>query len=301
MKQLSMTLSSADVILVKGLGTVTASVGNASAAAERVVLGVFPSGGAGGAVPVATVEEPLRTISPGAVEQYEVAFDTSGAAPGTYAVKLIPYSADDAPEDYAQLGRTVTLTVVDTPVPPPKPRPWWIFILIGVLLVVGIIVAIVVATSNGPAPTPTPTFGVTEITPTSGFSNVDTTVTMTGRFGETTTVTDLTRSAELALTRVSDTEFTFVMPTTSGAQIIDLGVVSDGQDLGTFSFEYTTPLVVTPSFIGFTVDQALTVATATGLVLDIRFLGEFNASIFDQDPPAGVQVPLGSTIRVDVF
>ncbi|MCU1442914.1 MAG: hypothetical protein JWQ59_1064, partial [Cryobacterium sp.] len=42
MKKLSMTLSSAEVTLADGKGTVTASVNNASAAAERGGLGAFP-------------------------------------------------------------------------------------------------------------------------------------------------------------------------------------------------------------------------------------------------------------------
>ncbi|KFF59530.1 hypothetical protein JF66_10590 [Cryobacterium sp. MLB-32] len=297
-----MTLSSAHVTLVNGKGTVTASVGNASAAPQRVVLGVFPSGGSGAGVPSATVEEPLRTIPTGVVEQYEVAFDTTGAAPGTYSFKLIPYSADDAPEDYAELGRSVEITVIETPVPPPKAKPWWILILIGALVVVGIVVAVVLATSQGSTPAPTPTLMVTAMTPSSGFFNTATTVTMTGRFDEPTTLVDKMHDSDIPLTRVSDTEYTFVMPATSHPQGIELGVTSAGHNLGSVTFEYTEPpLVVTPFFQGLTIDQAQALAAATGLVLDIQFIGGTNSTVFSQDPPAGQQVWLGSTIHVAVL
>ena len=304
MKQLSMTLSSPHVTLVNGKGTVTASVGNASATPERVVLGVFPVVGGGAGAPVATVDEPLRTIATGVVEQYEVAFDTTGAAAGAYTFKLIPYSADDAPEDYAELGRTVDLTVVDPPVPPPKPRPWWILILIGALVVVGIVVAVVVATSRGSAPTPspTPTFAVTGITPSSGFFNVATPVRLTGTFGDPTVLIDKMHASDIPLTRVSDTEYTFVMPATSQPQVIELGVMSGGQNLGSVNFEYTEPPpVVTPYFIGLPLDQAQSLAAATGLVLDVQFIGGFNNTVFSQDPPAGQPVRPGSTIHVAVL
>ncbi|MCU1443111.1 MAG: putative serine/threonine-protein kinase, partial [Cryobacterium sp.] len=141
-----MTLSSENVLLVDGKGTLTASVHNASSDDERVVLGAFPPTDApatGSPAPTwATVEKPLRSIAPEATEQYEVSFDTTGAAPGTYPVKLIPYSADEAPEDYADLAHIVTLEVPKPkpgPVPPPK---WWIYVAAAavVLLLIGVTV-----------------------------------------------------------------------------------------------------------------------------------------------------------------
>src|SRR5680860_1416989 len=138
MKKLSMTLSSQDVALTEGKGTITASVTNASAAPERVVLGAFPVGppntlpGSTGA----TIEEPVRTVGPGATVQYEVAFDTTGAPPATYQVKLIPYSADEAPEDYAELGFVVQLVVPEV-VPVVVNRfPWWIVAVVAAVLII---------------------------------------------------------------------------------------------------------------------------------------------------------------------
>ena len=135
MTGITLTLSSPTVELKDGKGSLTASVTNSSAEAERVVLGAFP--GQPGAPSYTTVADPLRTIGPGATEQYLVAFDTTGAAPGSYPVKLIAYSADDAPEDYADQAHVVTLTVSQAPAPakPPSKFPWlWVIIGAVVLL-----------------------------------------------------------------------------------------------------------------------------------------------------------------------
>jgi hypothetical protein len=184
-KKISMTLSSADVTLTDGRGSLTASVTNGSETPERVVLGAFASGAplAAGAPPAGpetgadagplvaatgdpaaakptwtTVDRPLRTIGAGATEQYAVSFDTQGAEPGTYPVKLIPYSADEAPDDYADLGVVVRLAVPPGRVGAPKAKrtfPWWIVIVAGAVLVIAAAVALFLAT-RGPGTEPEP-------------------------------------------------------------------------------------------------------------------------------------------------
>lgn len=134
MSTITMTLSSPTVELKDGKGSLTASVTNgAPAGSERVVLGAFPGAETTPPSPTyTTIPTPLRTIAAGATEQYLVNFDTTGAAPGTYPVKLIAYSADDAPEDYADQAHVVTLTVTKPP-EPPKPTPGfpWLWVIIG--------------------------------------------------------------------------------------------------------------------------------------------------------------------------
>ncbi|WP_423182537.1 PASTA domain-containing protein [Arthrobacter sp. NyZ413] len=159
MSTITMTLSSPTVELKDGKGSLTASVTNGAPGPERVVLGAFPGAGAGsagagsagagsagagsagagsaGAATAATptyttIPNPLRTIAAGATEQYLVNFDTTGAAPGSYPVKLIAYSADDAPEDYADQAHVVTLTVAQ-PAESPKPKPGfpWLWVVVG--------------------------------------------------------------------------------------------------------------------------------------------------------------------------
>jgi hypothetical protein len=170
---LSMTLSSSQVGLVDGKGSVTASITNSSPTDQRVVLGAFP-GAPSVSAQWTSVDKPQRTIPPGTTEQYEVRFDTTGASPGTYPVKLIPYSADEAPEDYAVLGRTVQLTVPAAPVPPPPPRkvPWiLIAAAAAAVLLIGGLVWFLISLSGpqtGPATPPsTPTAPAPESPPSS--------------------------------------------------------------------------------------------------------------------------------------
>ncbi|MCX2748496.1 PASTA domain-containing protein [Arthrobacter sp. MI7-26] len=133
MSTITMTLSSPTVELKDGKGSLTASVTNGAPGPERVVLGAFPGTESTPPSPsYTTIPTPLRTIAAGATEQYLVNFDTTGAAPGSYPVKLIAYSADDAPEDYADQAHVVTLTVTK-PTEPTKPRPGfpWLWVIIG--------------------------------------------------------------------------------------------------------------------------------------------------------------------------
>lgn len=141
MSTITMTLSSPTVELKDGKGSLTASVTNGAPGPERVVLGAFPGMESTPPSPsYSTIPTPLRTIAAGATEQYLVNFDTTGAAPGSYPVKLIAYSADDAPEDYADQAHVVTLTVTK-PAETPKPArgfPWLWVIIGGVVLLAAI-------------------------------------------------------------------------------------------------------------------------------------------------------------------
>lgn len=141
MTGITLTLSSPTVELKDGKASLTASVTNSSAAPERVVLGAFPS--QAGLPSYTSVAEPLRTIGAGATEQYLVAFDTTGAAPGSYPVKLIAYSADDAPEDYADQAQVVTLVVTAAPPPPPPSGFPWLWVIIGAVVLLAVIAGVV--------------------------------------------------------------------------------------------------------------------------------------------------------------
>lgn len=128
MTNITMTLSSPDVELTDGKGSLAASVTNAGTEKEPVVLGAFPAPAHSPAAPpdatYATIEKPLRVIPAGATEQYVVAFDTAGAPAGTHQVKLIAYSADEAPEDYADQAHLVTLVVPAAPEKAKRRFPW---------------------------------------------------------------------------------------------------------------------------------------------------------------------------------
>jgi IPT/TIG domain len=257
-----MTLSSAEVTLTSGRGSLTASVTNGSVTPERVVLGAFrpgaplpstpasaaaetpraaapASGGpvdpVGGAVernPTwTTIDRPLRTIGPGATEQYEVAFDTAGAEPGTYPVKLIPYSADEAPEDYADLGVVVRLVVPAPETVPPKPKrfPWWIAAVAGAVVLIAVAVWVFVAT-RGPEP------ALASYSPSSGPVTGGTEVHIVGRFQDPVVISLGDRRFEAS--RVDDEEYVFTTPPVEESRQAAFLVDSDGRSLGAVLFEY---------------------------------------------------------------
>jgi hypothetical protein len=132
-----MTLSSPTVVLKDGKGSLTASVTNGTGASARVVLGAFAGGTATETYTV--IPDPLRTLAAGATEQYLVTFDTSGAKPGSYPVKLIAYSADDAPEDYADQAHVVTLEVPAPATPTPPSRFPWLWVIIGAVALLAVV------------------------------------------------------------------------------------------------------------------------------------------------------------------
>ena len=143
MTTITMTLSSPDVELKEGKGSLAASVTNAGTDKEPVVLGAFPAQSTTPpAATYATIDKPLRVIPAGATEQYMVAFDTAGAPAGTHQVKLIAYSADEAPEDYADQAHVVTLMVPAVP-EKPKPKFPWLWVIIGAVVLLALIGGVV--------------------------------------------------------------------------------------------------------------------------------------------------------------
>ncbi len=160
MTDLSLTLSSTDLTVTAGSGaSVTASVTNTGATRDRVVCGVYaPTGGTPPAA--ATVDRPLREIGPGATEQFVVTVGAD-APSGTSAVRVIAYSADRAPEEFADTAQTVTVhheVVVGAPAA--AERPWWLLLVAALVLVVAV-VAVVLVRSR-----PTPSVAVTPPTTT---------------------------------------------------------------------------------------------------------------------------------------
>ena len=143
MSDITTTLSSPTVSLVGGKGSLALSVTNASAEAQRVVLGAYPVAPAGG-VTYATIDRALRTIAAGGTEQYVVTFDTTGAPAGAHQTRFIAYSADGAPEDYADQAKIVTLEVPaeSQPATKEKKRIPWLIIAIGAAVLVAVAVAV---------------------------------------------------------------------------------------------------------------------------------------------------------------
>ncbi|MCZ9882886.1 PASTA domain-containing protein [Arthrobacter sp. B2a2-09] len=175
MSTITMTLSSPTVELKDGKGSLTASVTNGAPGPERVVLGAFPGAESTPPSPTyTTIPTPLRTIAAGATEQYLVNFDTAGAAPGTFPVKLIAYSADDAPEDYADQAHVVTLNVTKPPEPPkPTHRFPWLWVILGavvLLAAIGGVIWFLLKDVNVPDVVGKPQAEATQILKDAGFS-----------------------------------------------------------------------------------------------------------------------------------
>lgn len=175
MTSITMTLSSPTVDLKDGKGSLAASVTNAGSAPERVVLGAFPGQQSNPPAPTyTTIANPLRTIAAGATEQYVVTFDTTDAPAGTYPVKLIAYSADDAPEDYADQAHVLTL-LVPKPAEQPKPTPGfpWLWVIIGgvaLLAVIGGVVWFLLKDVTVPAVTGKPQAEAVQLVKDAGFA-----------------------------------------------------------------------------------------------------------------------------------
>ncbi|MBO1031405.1 META domain-containing protein [Tessaracoccus sp. SD287] len=154
---ITLTLTVAQVSVVDGRGMLTASVTNGAAVPARVVLGGFaPSGGAPSAVAWTSIDRPLRDLAAGATEQYAVVFaPPPGTAAGSYPVRFIAYSADQAPEEYADQARQVDVLVPAAPVvAPPVKRPWWPWAAAAALVVVVAVVGWLVLRGDPPVATP---------------------------------------------------------------------------------------------------------------------------------------------------
>jgi hypothetical protein len=157
MSAITITVVSRQVTLTDGVGTVAVSVTNTDTASQRLILGAYPpEAGASPGAPTAerwtSIERPLRDVAPGATEQYLATFAAGSAAPGTYQMKFIAYSADQAPEDYGAQGQTITVTVPAAAAPaPPGHKPWrWIIAAASVVVVI-VVGAVVLTTATGTA------------------------------------------------------------------------------------------------------------------------------------------------------
>lgn len=173
MSTIALTLPANTVTTSEGKATVTASVTNSSTVPARIVLGAFgPSGQPAPGQPTGgpawtSIERPLREIAPGATEQYAITFaPPTDAGAGTYPVRFIAYSADQAPEEHADQARQVDVVVpakTTTPVKPPF--VWWPWAVAAALVVIAGVVAyfLLRPSGNPPLPPPSPTGGVVTV------------------------------------------------------------------------------------------------------------------------------------------
>lgn len=159
MSTIGLTLPAATVTTADGTATLTASVTNSADVPARIVLGAFGAPGATGPGGTAwtTIDQPLREIGPGATEQFTITFAPAASiTAGTYPVRFIAYSADQAPEEHADQARQVDVVVPVQAVAAPKPFVWWPWAVAGGLLVVlGIVAWVLLRPGDGPVP-PTP-------------------------------------------------------------------------------------------------------------------------------------------------
>lgn len=159
MSNVVLTIPTPQVVVSDGRAFTAATVTNTTDAEVRVVLGVFaPVAPTAGTVPPSAagwtqVERPVREIRPGATEQFGITFATpEGTAPGSYAVRLIAYAADGAPEESADQAHRIDVVVPAAAPPPPAPRvPWWVYVVAAVLLVaVGTVAFLLLRPSGQP-------------------------------------------------------------------------------------------------------------------------------------------------------
>lgn len=188
MSTIALTLPVTSVTLTEGRATITASVTNSATVPARIVLGAFGPVGAGAAAPTGgapatgapaapanplawtTIDRSLREVAAGATEQFTVNFaPPAGTAAGSYPVRFIAYSADEAPEEHADQARQVDIVVPAAATPPPAARPWWPWLVAAVLVVIAGVVAWFVLRPDDPPPitppTPTPTASSPSPTP----------------------------------------------------------------------------------------------------------------------------------------
>jgi hypothetical protein len=121
----------------------------------------MPSPGpARGAEAWVAIDRGVRDIPAGQTEQFTITVSPpAGLAGGTYPLRLIAYSAKQAPEEFADQARTVEVVLPAAPVPPsPSRRPWWIAAIIAVLvLMIAVALFLVTRQASTPTSTPTPT------------------------------------------------------------------------------------------------------------------------------------------------
>lgn len=164
MSSVVLLLPVSQVEVSEGRAVVTASVTNAGAESERIVLGCFPPDGvvATGSAPHAaawtTVDQAVREIAAGATEQYTITVaPPPRTAAGHYPVRFIAYSAEAAPEENADQAGDLDVVVPGAGAEPVAARPrWWIFAVAGALVLVVAVVAFLVIPRPPPSTTPTP-------------------------------------------------------------------------------------------------------------------------------------------------
>jgi len=180
MSAITLALATPTVTAGAGPVTVTAVVTNQATVPARVVLGAFgppgpPAGAPTPSGPLAwtAVDRPLRTLAPGATEQYTITFSPPpGTAAGQYQVRFIAYDADRPPEEYSDQAQHVDVVV---PAQPPQPAaggiPWWVYaVAVGLVLVIGVVAFLLLrpgpeAPPESPSPSPTPTSATPSPTP----------------------------------------------------------------------------------------------------------------------------------------
>ncbi len=179
MSNVVLTIPTAQVEVTSGGATTAASVTNTSDAGARIVLGIFAPVGAEGTVPASAtgwtrVERPVREIPPGATEQFTVSFEPpDGTAAGAYAVRVIAYAADGAPEESADQAHRIDVVVPAVAVPPPPRTRWWIYAVAAVLVVaVGVVAFLLLRPGDEPctgegcaSPSPSASPSASESTP----------------------------------------------------------------------------------------------------------------------------------------
>lgn len=162
MSTIALTVTATTVTTADGRATLTASVTNSATVPARIVLGAFGPAGAAtaaGGTAWTDIERPLREIGPGATEQYTITFAPgTEVGAGTYPVRFIAYSADQAPEEHADQAKQVDVVVPATTTPVKPPFVWWPWAVAAALVLVAGVVGFIVLRPNGPpVPTPVPT------------------------------------------------------------------------------------------------------------------------------------------------
>jgi len=157
MSKIVLVLPVSQVSLSAGRAVTAATVTNQGTASESVVLGVFPpvspaTGAAASAAAWTSVDRAQRDLAPEATEQFTVTFaPPEGTAAGSYAVRLIAYSAYGAPEESVDQARQLEVIVpAAAATPPPARTPWWIFaVAAGLVVIVGVVAFLLL--SSGPS------------------------------------------------------------------------------------------------------------------------------------------------------
>ncbi|UVJ39194.1 PASTA domain-containing protein [Arthrobacter sp. CJ23] len=275
MTAISMTLSSPDVELKDGKGSLTASVSNLGAAPQRVVLGAFPAQATVPPSPTyASIEDPLRTLAAGATEQYLVSFDTAGAAAGSYFVKLIAYSADDAPEDYADQAHVLTLVVPADTVPPAPRRGFpWLWVIIGGVVLLAAVGTVLWFLLRG---------GVPDVK---------------GKQQDQAIAILLDAGYAVSSAKVESPE----PPGTVLSQSPAAGSRADPGSI--ISLEVSAPdTVLVPNVVGLRQEEASQVLQNLGLAVDIEIVSSFErpGTVILQTPPQGSRVAPGTRVTLQI-